>query len=168
SLYPQAKVFYNTNATKEVFFDESQNANVIHYAGHYLPSSSSQKFSKFILANGEITLNEVLRNKFSQAKVVILSACQTNIEKSYRGEGGIGVARAFLASGSPIVIAGNWKIESDSTADLMINFHKFRKEKNISTVEALQKTQIEMLNKKETENPYYWSSFSVNGGFSRF
>jgi CHAT domain-containing protein len=62
------------------------------------------------------------------------------------------------------VVASQWKVESESTAELMKIFHRNRKEKGLVTSKALRQAQLEMLAKKEFSEPYFWSAFSAVGG----
>lgn len=107
--------------------------------------------------------------KFTRTRLVVLSACQTGIERAYRGEGAIGLARPFIA-GVPLVVASLWPVESDVTADLMISFHKHRKQDHVSTVEALRRAQLEMLSHQQPNSPqnYGWAAFVTIGGYAEF
>jgi CHAT domain-containing protein len=101
--------------------------------------------------------------------LAVLSACQTGSGRYYAGEGTLSLARAFLVSGVPVVLSSLWPVDSQATAELMINFHKFRKQ-GFSTAEALKQAQLEMLSSPQNRfhHPYYWSAFSVLGGSESF
>ena len=113
---------------------------------------------------GELRASEILERKLSNLKLAILSACDTGIERFYFGEGAIGIGRMFLAKGIPLVVVSQWKVESESTSELMKVFHRNRKQKQMKTVESLRQAQLEMLANKTFSAPYYWSSFAVVGG----
>ena len=108
--------------------------------------------------------------KFNRTRLVVLSACQTGIERVYQGEGAIGLARPFIASGVPVVVGSLWPVESESTADLMISFHKQRKQNHVSTVEALRGAQLEILHQQQPGSPknYGWAAFIAIGGYAAF
>jgi len=78
----------------------------------------------------------------------------------------ISLARPFLAAGVPLVIVSLWSVDSDSTAELMVSFHKHRKQENLSTAEALRRAQLDML--KRPEERYHcaacWGAFELIGG----
>jgi CHAT domain-containing protein len=61
-------------------------------------------------------------------------------------------------------------VDSIATAELMISFHKKRTSDNVSTAEALTLAQREMLVHPDPRyrHPYYWASFVVIGGYTRF
>ena len=78
------------------------------------------------------------------------------------------MARPFLARGVPIVVASLWAVDSDATAELMVSFHRYRKREGYTTIEALQRAQLDMLNgpRQFYRQPYYWASFNLIGGYA--
>jgi CHAT domain-containing protein len=80
----------------------------------------------------------------------------------------VGVARTFLATGVPLVIASQWSVDSEASGKLMVNFHRFRKTDHLSTAEALRHAQLEMLRDEKYRQPYYWAAFSAIGGYMEF
>ena len=82
----------------------------------------------------------------------------------------IGLARAFIAAGSPMVAASLWAVEANATDTLMVNFHRRRvwdKDK-ISSSKALRFAQLDMLKNESTKHPYYWAGFVTVGGETTF
>jgi CHAT domain-containing protein len=108
--------------------------------------------------------------KLARTRLVVLSACQTAIERSYRGEGAISIARPFIAAGVPVVVASLWTVDSDMTAELMIRFHRHRKRDGLSTVEALRQAQLDMLSSpgQQQRRPNSWAAFVAIGGYAKF
>jgi CHAT domain-containing protein len=101
----------------------------------------------------------------------VLSACSTGIEREYQGEGAVGAVRPFLVAGVPTAVASLWPVDSDATAELMIRFHKHRRQSSQPVVQALREAQIEMLqaaDKPAQQHPYYWAPFVVIGGLSPY
>jgi CHAT domain-containing protein len=179
SFYNEAILLTGKDASKEKFRMNLSGANVIHFAGHYLPNENSPLLSSLILAENERTRepkdsvlanHEIIGAELSQAKLIVLSACQTGIERFYNGEGMTGAARTFLATGVPLVVASQWQVDSDATAELMIDFHRYRAIEKLSTVEALRRAQLDMMagENKRFQNPYYWAGFTVLGGYAEF
>lgn len=108
--------------------------------------------------------------KLPQARLVVLSACETELEGFDNGEGMIGIARTFLAAGAPLVVASQWPVDSSATAELMIRFHQLRKLHGQSTTSALRHAQLEMLTgvDERHRNPYYWAAFLPVGGYASY
>jgi CHAT domain-containing protein len=167
-FYPKAIEFVGEKAVRERFLENLNNAEVVHFAGHFVVNPQSAANSKLIFADQNLHSSELVEIKLSRAKLVILSACETAFERFNKSEGAIGAARSFLAMGAPLVAAGNWKIDSEASKDLMILFHRNRREKSFSSAESLRQAQIEMLRRTENNQPYFWAAFDISGGFTDY
>ncbi|MBV9926788.1 MAG: CHAT domain-containing protein [Acidobacteria bacterium] len=166
--YRQRLELLGGEATKEAFLRSFANVEVIHFAGHFLANPQSPGDSKLLFAAGELRSSELGKYKLPRASLVVLSACETGFERYDRSEGAIGVARTFLALGAPVVVASQWKVDSEPTKDLMIAFHRNRKERGLSSAESLRRAQLELLNRDETRAPFYWAAFSLFGGYANY
>lgn len=68
------------------------------------------------------TVDTDVYNLSLNAELVVLSACQTALGKEVRGEGVVGLARAFMYAGTPRVVASLWTVPDVSTPQLMTRF----------------------------------------------
>lgn len=157
-------------------------ADVVHLASHFVVDPRSPMLSQLLLANepnasakagssdGVLHVAEVYRMKLPHTRLVVLSACQTGIERTYQGEGAISVARSFISAGVPLVIASLSPVESHVTAELMIKFHRYRTIQRFSSVEALRRAQLEMIHSLDPaqESPNAWAFFELIGGHANF
>lgn len=168
-----------SGASKNAVKKGLDGADVIHFAGHYLVNDTQPLLSGLVLAgSGEtadlkdllLTNREIMQGKLLHARLIVLSACQTGVEKFYNGEGMIGSSRAFLATGVPLVVASQWDVDSSAAAELMIRFHRYRKADGLSTVGALRRAQLDMAegNNGLYRDPYYWAAFETIGGYAEF
>lgn len=155
-------------ATKERFLRNFAGVEVVHFAGHFIANRQSPGNSKLLFAGGELRSSELGTYKLSRAKLVVLSACETGFERYDKSEGAIGIARTFLALGAPLVVASQWKVDSEPTKDLMIAFHRNRKEKGMTSAESLRQAQLEVLSRDKTTLPFYWAAFSLFGGYANY
>lgn len=172
-FYGESYVFTGKDATKNKVKENLKQADVVHFAGHYLVDEHLPIRSSLILAGNEkekssLANFEIISEKFSRPRLIILSACQTGIEQYHSGEGVISAARTFLATGVPLVVASQWKVDSEATSKLMVNFHRLRKNEKLSTAAALRRAQIEMLQREDYQQPYFWAAFTSLGGYSNF
>jgi CHAT domain-containing protein/Tfp pilus assembly protein PilF len=175
SKYPNSYRLIGRDAVKPAIEKRLATADVIHFAGHYVINQTDALQSKLILAksatppNSDLTIRELLNLRLPRAKLVVLSACETTGKDYYKGEGLVGIARAFLELGVPLVVASQWSVESESTAELMLRFHEFRRSGQ-STIEALHNAQLAMLNDQNGtfRDPYYWAAFTPLGGYVQF
>lgn len=179
-FYSSELALIGAKAQKEQVMREMRRSDVIHFASHYIVDEQNPMLSKLLLAKGSQTgsvekeNDAVLQNldiyqmQLQRARLVVLSACRTGVEKYYRGEGMLGISRTFIAAGVPLVVGSQWPVDSSSTSELMISFHKYRKLENRPTAEALRRAQIDMLNSQDERyrHPYYWASFITIGGYS--
>jgi CHAT domain-containing protein len=70
----------------------------------------------------------------------------------------------------PVVVASLWAVDSDSTKELMVNFHRLRRRGGLPAAEALREAQLEMLRGPDQSfrQPYHWAPFIAIGGHTRF
>jgi CHAT domain-containing protein/tetratricopeptide (TPR) repeat protein len=181
-FYRLHSILVEEDATPNRVKSKMAKADVIHYAGHYVVNAESPMLSRLALApaasgtnraqrpKGYITASEIYGMELPQVKVVILAACRTGIERSYKGEGAISIARPFIKSGAPIVIASLWPVETEPSAELMVNFHRHRMGPDVPSIEALRRAQIDMIRNKASNynHPFFWASFAVIGGSANF
>jgi CHAT domain-containing protein len=166
--YPKSLVLLGAGASKEKFLQNFADVEVVHFAGHFVANRQSPGNSKLLFAGGELRSSELSTYKLPKVKLVVLSACETGFEHYNKSEGAIGIARTLLALGAPVVVASQWKVDSEPTRDLMIAFHRNRREKRLSSAESLRQAQLEVLNQKKTSAPFYWAAFSLFGGYANY
>lgn len=174
--YKRGTVLIGPAATKRNILTELPKSDVAHFALHSIEEPHDEMHSRLVLArdqNGSgpgasedvLEAREIYEMRLPATRLVILSACQTGTGRYYRGEGTFSVARAFMASGVPVVVASLWAVDSEATAELMINLHQIRKQQRLPTAEALRRAQLRILQGNERfRHPYYWAAFLVYGG----
>jgi CHAT domain-containing protein len=91
---------------------------------------------------------------------VVLSACETGVGDSARGEGVFGLQRAFHLAGARAVLASLWKVEDESTRDFMVDFYRRILQQDTPVVEALNATQ--RLMRRRGEKASRWAAFNVS------
>ena len=181
SYYRNPTLLLGSDAREATIKNLLNRFNVIHLATHYVVDDRSPLRSKLVLAqesaspdpaeqsDGMLQGEEIYGKKPLQiARLVVLSACRSGVEGYYNGEGLIGMSRTFIASGVPLVVASLWEVDSDATAELMNNFHKYRKKESYSTAEALRRAQLEMSKSQRYSHPNYWAPFIVIGGHAGY
>lgn len=180
--YATSRILLDQDARKQIIQSEMERSDVIHLALHALTDEKSPLNSGLVLARAPTRLGskmtggdllqaeEIYHFNLQKSRLVVLSACQSGVERYYQGEGMIGLACPFLAAGVPLVVASLWPVDSEATSELMRNFHYQRKHNRLTTVEALRQAQLDWLNQSEPSyrHPYYWAAFTVIGGFASF
>ncbi len=117
----------------------------------FYPGNTDSSNNDGILYTGEIY------NLNLNARLVVLSACETAFGQLVRGEGIIGFTRAFLYAGARNVVVSLWNVSDRSTPDFMIKFYHYLMTKS-DVARSLQQTKIDMINEKRYAMPVYWAS----------
>jgi CHAT domain-containing protein len=101
------------------------------------------------------------------ADLVVLSACNTaESGTKFGGEALSGVAQAFFFAGARTLIASHWQVPSASTVALMVGMFQ-RLGGGGGTAEALRQSQLALISRPATANPFYWAAFTVLGDGDR-
>jgi CHAT domain-containing protein len=97
------------------------------------------------------------------AKMVVLSACDTAVGRLQGQEGVANLARAFLFAGAKTVVATLWSVDDEFSVTLMKRFYR-----NLAAGQdkaaALRNAKRAILTEfGEKAVPYYWAGFSLIG-----
>jgi CHAT domain-containing protein len=168
-----SKALLFSSARKEFIMKDSlHNYNIIHFATHGFVNSERPELSGIQLAetnnsidNGILYSGDIYNLKLN-ARLVVLSACETGLGKISKGEGLIGLSRAFIYAGTSNLIVSLWKVSDISTSDFMIEFYKNileKKDVSHSYSEDLRSAKLKMISDKKFAKPYYWSPFILLG-----
>ncbi|HEX6624255.1 MAG TPA: CHAT domain-containing protein [Pyrinomonadaceae bacterium] len=144
---------------------------VVHFATHGLLNAERPQFTGVVLSlvgnkaseDGFLRTDEIFNLKLS-SPLVMLSACETGLGKEKKGEGVIGLTRAFMYAGAPTVGVSLWSVADKSTADLMTDFYRnlFAKE-GTAPAAAMRAARQKMIADKKYSAPFYWAPFVLVG-----
>jgi tetratricopeptide (TPR) repeat protein len=160
----------------------------VHLACHGLidaarPARSALALSPTGASDGFLRVLDVFRASIP-ADLVVLSACETGKGKVVRGEGVLGLTRAFMFAGAPRVLVSLWKVDDRATKVLMQAFYEAWTKKGLSPAAALvaaQKSVREhvvrgvdeeasrkagkdvLVDRRPFEAPEYWAGWSLWG-----
>ena len=95
-----------------------------------------------------------------QARMAVLSACNTGYGKLQKGEGIMSMARGFIFAGVPSIIITLWAVEDQSGSILMSKFYQNLVE-GMEIDEALQEAKLQYLQEADqlSAHPYLWSGY---------
>ena len=163
--FRKAAVFTGKRATESRFKRLAGGYRLIHLATHFVIDDVHPMHSKIILAqspdktdDGDLEMHEVYNLRL-KAEMVVLSGCNSGLGTWRRGEGLIGLTRAFLYAGVPNVVVSLWPVEDRSTAWLMKNFYAHLKQ-GLDKAQALQKAKIDLIQSKDkARDSFYWAPF---------
>ncbi|MBA2732164.1 MAG: CHAT domain-containing protein, partial [Acidobacteria bacterium] len=167
----QADVWLDLEANEaKVTASDIKKYRVVHIATHGLLNAERPQFTGIVLSlvgnksgDGFMRTDEVFNLNLG-SPLVMLSACETGLGKEKRGEGVIGLTRAFMYAGAPTVGVSLWSVADKSTADLMTDFYKrLLATPNASPTASMRAAQIAMISGKKYAAPFYWAPFVLVG-----
>jgi CHAT domain-containing protein/Tfp pilus assembly protein PilF len=147
---------------------------VLHFATHGLLNSRHPELSGLVLSlfdregrpqDGFLAAHEIYGMKL-EADLVVLSACETALGTEIRGEGLIGLARAFMYAGAPRVVASLWRVPDTATAELMKRFYRAMLVEGLRAAAALHRAQESLRQDPRWAHPYYWAGFTIHGDWT--
>jgi CHAT domain-containing protein len=125
-------------------------------------AAASQDASFKIYAR-EITQNNNITNHRLRAELVTISACYSTGNKTYSGEGLVGLSWAFLDAGAHNVVAALWDVSDASTSQFMDEFYGELK-KGKPPGAALRTAKLSLLHNSAFRSPFYWAPFQLYTG----
>ncbi|MCA1621711.1 MAG: CHAT domain-containing protein [Acidobacteria bacterium] len=144
---------------------------VLHFATHGLLNAERPQFTGVVLslvgnragADGFLRVDEVYNLRLG-SPLVMLSACESGLGREKRGEGVMGLSRAFMYAGAPTVGVTLWSVSDRATVDLMASFYQSLLGASPAPPSAsLGAARRTMLARKETSAPYFWAPFVLVG-----
>jgi CHAT domain-containing protein len=144
---------------------------VLHFATHGLLNAERPQFTGVVLslvgnregADGFLRTDEVFNLRLG-SPLVMLSACETGLGRERRGEGVMGLARAFMYAGAPAVGVSLWSVADRSTAELMADFYKnLFGPRPAGPAAAMRSARLSMVAGKKYSAPFYWAPFVLVG-----
>ena len=80
-----------------------------------------------------------------------------------KGEGLIGLTRAFLYAGTSSVLVSLWSVADRSTSELMVEFYRNLIERGQNKSQSLRESKLFMMEYPEFTHPFYWAPFVIVG-----
>jgi CHAT domain-containing protein len=154
-LFKTSVQLKNEAATLENLRKNLAETDVLHLACHGKFRLDNPDFSALNLFAENLTVRDA-RALHLENKLVVLSACETGLNKIVAGEELFGLTRGFLHAGASALVSSLWTVNDESTADLMRSFYG-ELIKGSNPGKALQVAQIQLLGKNA--HPYFWSPF---------
>jgi CHAT domain-containing protein len=164
----EARVHLGRDASATAAQRESGDAAVVFFACHALLDNRDPLASALALSpertrrDGLLRAYDVMQHLRLNADLVALGACSTGLGQEMRGEGIVGLARAFQYAGARTVLVTQWEILDTSTTPLMLEFTRQLKN-GVTKDEALRRGQRRLMKDGEHAHPFYWAPFVLVG-----
>ena len=159
--FPKAVRLLDKQATLENISKNCAAADVVHLACHGKFRPDNPMFSALELYKENLTVRDIRRLNL-HGKLIVLSACETGLNRIETGEELFGLTRGFLSAGANSLVMSLWTVDDDSTLFLMSEFYA-NLQAGENPAKALRRAQIKLF--KEKPHPYFWSAFVVCGQF---
>ncbi len=176
-----SRVYTGGEAREERVKAEAGDYKILQLATHGILNNASPMYSHVMLAQNSESADKPsaedglleaweMMNLDLNVDLVVLSACETARGRVGAGEGVIGLTWALFVAGSPTTVVSQWKVESASTTELMLEFHRQLQppaikaaSRRVTTADALQRAAVRMLQSREYRHPFYWGAFVIVG-----
>ena len=170
----RSRVYVGAEAREERIKAELGSYEILHLATHGVLNDASPMYSHVVLSqadgnaeeDGLLEAWEIMKLDL-KADLAILSACETARGRFGAGEGMIGLSWALFVAGCPTTVVSQWKVDSASTTELMLEFHQRLRSRpqnsRISKAEALRQAAIKLMQKDQYHHPFHWAGFVVIG-----
>jgi len=113
--------------------------------------------------DGIVTAEKILGLNLHSTKMVVLSACDTGLGEVKRGEGVVGLRRAFTQAGAKSLVMSLWKVPDLETKELMVNFYRNIKSGKMNRCQAPRQAALDQKiiveRRQGYPNPRYWGAF---------
>jgi CHAT domain-containing protein len=142
---------------------------ILHFATHAWTDDVEPDRSFVLLAPGNLQEDGLLQIREIagldlRGRTVVLSSCSSASGEILRGEGVMGLARAFFQAGAHTVVASLWPLRDDYGAALFDRFYRHLAAGK-SVAAALQSAQLDRLD--EGAPPVAWAGVVVLGDGDR-
>jgi CHAT domain-containing protein len=162
------RVLIGREATEKTFRSLASTYSTIHLATHGIIDNRQPLYSHLLLTKSEgdpendglLEAREIM-NMNLQADLAVLSACETANGSISPGEGVVGMSWAFFVAGTRSMLVSQWKVNSQSTSQLMMNFYQPNQANNKAV--ALQQSALRLMKDQQYRHPFYWAGFVLIG-----
>ena len=165
------EAWLGAEATEARFKAIAHQYGILHLSMHGVIDDKNPQYSKLLFApdpdsgeDGLLNASELYHLPLN-ARLVVLSACNTGFGEIRAGEGIMSLSRAFTYAGCPSTVMSLWKVPDAATSQLMVHFYRGLRD-GLPKDEALRQAKLTYLSQLEdplTAHPYYWAGFVQAG-----
>jgi len=170
SHFPSADrvVIEHDRATPAAYLDSHpEQFDFIHFVAHGIASRTDPLDSAVILTREgdayKLYARDIVREPI-HADMVIISACHGAGERTFTGEGLVGLSWAFLRAGAQHVVSALWEVDDNSTPELMDRLYA-EISQGTAPDSALRDAKLALLHSGTVyQKPFYWAPFELYRG----
>jgi len=132
---------WHEQASKDAVRQAIGAAHVLHFSTHGAAGWSDAETARLKLADGNLTLSELFDLHLGNARLAVLSACETGIPGTKLPDEVVSLPSAFMQAGVPGVVGSLWSVDDMSTAIMMARFYDLWRDEGLPAPEALRQAQ---------------------------
>ena len=162
------KPLVGKQATKAEVMKRMSSVGLIHIAAHgdavtgQIALSPNPGWTQFPKEEDYILKMSDVQAANPRARLVVLSCCHSGRGRILKGEGVVGIARAFLAAGARSVLVTLWAIDDEATMVFMKHFYQHLKEGKTASA-AVQQSMKSLRESEQFSEMWYWAPFQLIG-----
>ena len=155
-------------ATKAEVMKRMSSVGLIHIAAHgdedngQIALSPNPGWTQFPKEEDYILKMSDVQAANLRARLVVLSCCHSGRGRILKGEGVVGIARAFLAAGARSVLVALWAIDDEATMEFMKRFYQHLKEGKSASA-AVHQSMKSLRESEEFSEMWDWAPFQLIG-----
>ena len=170
----KSRVYLENQASEENLKNtDLKEYRYVHFATHGFANETTPELSGLLLAQDTTSteddvlfLGEVYNLELN-ADLVTLSACESGIGKTIKGEGLMSLSRGFLYAGAKNLLVSLWKADDRATCDLMLAFYE-EMLKGKPKAQALREAKLRLIGNQSRSawdyaDPSSWAPFILVG-----
>jgi len=163
-------IFENNSASKAKFKQVAGDYDILHLSMHTIIDNNDPLLSRLAFTSNPEKNDDGMLNTFElfnlklNARMAVLSACNSGVGSIQNGEGMMSLARGFYYAGCPNVVMTLWPVEDQAGSVLVKEFYQNLSEGK-DKLEALRQAKLKFLENADPlkAHPYFWASY-VNIG----
>jgi CHAT domain-containing protein len=150
-------------ATRQAWLRADPGAyRILHLATHATIDDFNPRNSHLLFADGHLDI-DTIRELRLNADLVTLSACDTALGRSYRGEGLVGFSHAFLAAGAQSLVVSHWPVADEPAAEFMTSFYRRLRRGESAEASLLELRKEWWRGRGYKAHPAAWAAFVIVG-----
>lgn len=168
AMLPRSVPLTGADATRRQVLDAARNSTIVHIAAHAMTNRTNPSASFIVLAgskadSGLLYHRDIASDDFRATHLVVLAGCRTAAASSAPGSVR-SLAMAFIAAGTPNVLASLWDVDDAVTSELSLRFYRHLAAEPRPAA-ALRLAQLDMLRSAAAANRAIrgWSALQMYG-----
>jgi CHAT domain-containing protein len=158
--FTHRKVFAGEAATQQAVRDQLPHHSVLHFSCHGFAGFDQPLDGGLLMAHDQIlTLRDILALRLENARLAVLSACETSIPGTELPDEVISLPTGLAQAGIAGVVASLWSVSDLSTMMLMARYYELWKHDDPEPPEALRQAQLWIRDTTNSEKADYFKGF---------